>query len=263
MNFSEFLNIFRPSTDKKITEKLKHMRFEFDKEVIFDQDTCLKFTNVFDTQIFNSDTALKTRFELLSLSNEQKNLFFNFEFMNLYKYAVELPQILTLGGSYIKIITGDLIFILHVINVFIENFKELRKNEVFITCLLAKAFSSSFRKNLDLFVISKHDLFCNEYHRDLYFFSWELDVAKRKAIKQRSNNNCSSHSKYNDEIHIKIILLIFLYQHMLFMIYHDIDDEHIKLFMDFFNKVKNNNECTACQFDDFLKLLRYQINTLK
>jgi hypothetical protein len=82
-------------------------------------------------------------------------------------------------------------------------------------------------------------------------------------MKKRLNRWKSLECNSLDNYHLKTLLLIYLYQHINFLIYYNFNNEVIETFIAFVESVLNSNECFACHFDDFLKILEDQLNTLK
>jgi hypothetical protein len=76
---------------------------------------------------------------------------FYYELMKLFKYTDEIPELLALGGLYTDKLFHDLSFVLHVLNLFIENIGNLKENKTFILCMIYKAYSFSYKKALDFF----------------------------------------------------------------------------------------------------------------
>jgi hypothetical protein len=180
--------------------------------------------------------------------------------MRLYRYAVDIPELLTLGGLYFDESSRKVVFTMHLINLFIENVNYVKENRTFIMFLIYKTFNSYYGKVFDMFRIPHYELeLCNLKH-DFTFFTWELTPKKRQNIKKRYND---SKFNYSDEKCLKIVLLLFLYQHTIFMKYHNINAENVTLFADFIEKVIQSESCAGCLFDKYLSILQRSIKNMK
>jgi hypothetical protein len=238
------------SDDSVLVKKLIDVIRSFDENVEFTLETYEKFSYEFDSKIFNKFYTFKCWLEVEKLSIHQKKLFFYSELMKNYKIAVEIPEILVLGGICAAENFSNLPFIMHSINLFAEKIGNIKNNRLFILCMIYKAFKC-FKTNLfDIFLIPYYGFLCDKKQHDLTFFTLEMNTRKRQSITRRKTRVFEYNN--NDEKSLKTIFLIYLYQYSLFIKYYNINSKNLVKFKSFIDKVIKSDECLGCLFDEYL-----------
>jgi hypothetical protein len=153
--------------------------------------------------------------------------------------------------------------ILHIINLFLEKIGNIRDDKVFILCLINKAFLYSNRRDLDLFLVKKYKVVCYRKHLNLHFLFWELNLAKRNDIRKKLKHSDILIINDVDKTHLKTIFLIYLYQHTYFLSFYNFKKEEFKTFSRFFEKVVFSKSCFACQFDEYLEMIKKQLKSFE
>jgi hypothetical protein len=250
------------SGDHLVIEALNRLHKNFKNNKIFDRKTYNFFSRAFDVELSQKINLSSCKDKLIPL-RDFKLLNFYYELMKLLRYTDEIPELLALGGLYTSKLYHDLSFVLHVFNLFIENIGNLKENKTFILCMIYKAYSISNKKTLDFFLLRQYHLICHKEHFNGFFFLWEIHTVKRNDMKKRLNRWKSLKCNNLDNYHLKTILLIYLYQHINFLIYYDFSNEVIETFIAFVESALNSYECFACHFDKFLIILKDQLKSLK
>jgi hypothetical protein len=174
--------------------------------------------------------------------------------MKLYKYIPDIPEMLTLAGLFDDWSFQKIVFIMHMINLFAEEVKNVKTYKVFILFMITRAFKSFYSNSFNPFEPARHEIKCDNDYHDLYFFIWEFNVQKRRDIKRRKGNSFRSES--GDYVHLKTVLLIYLYQHSIFFKYYNIGREDVNEFQKFIDKVIEDKECIGCFFNEYLSKIK-------
>jgi hypothetical protein len=253
--FSKILN------DNELEKALRLVHKVFDKYRTFDKKNYSLLADKILKVLEKSKEFYNLRWK--SLTKKDRILIFYHEFLRLYRYAPQFPEILTLGGISIEQLVSAQPFWLHLINVFIEKIDNLEENKDFITCLIyiAQAFSSKSKKKL--FIVPNCKLICEKNHEDLYYFMWELTSEIQNKIQQKIREEYFNDPLYTHTIYLKTVVMLFLYQHFIFLKFHDLlTAESIELFDAFYIKLKYTDECVGCIYDEIMVLIRNQVVNL-
>jgi hypothetical protein len=230
----------------------------FDKNTNFDRESYDKFLFEFNFKIFYTSYTVHVCDELQNLSNDEKLIVFYSEFIKLYRHIDDIPELLSLSSLIEEKSIHQIIFIMHLINLFIENIQNIEDYNVFILLMVAKAFDCFYGLNFDIFLIPNYELICDKYHHNLTFFLWGYERF-RYNVTRRINR---SEGTVNDLKFLKIIVLTFLYQHLIFIKHYSDNFEEIKLFNVYIGKVMKSSECIACLFIEFFTMLNLQKTVL-
>jgi hypothetical protein len=253
LNEIKYNFIFSHSYDQNLFEILKTFYLKFDKTSNFDQKTCDKFMIDFVSNVLERSETLLTTYGLNALVKTEKQIFFYSEISKLYKYIADLPELLTLCRLYSISSFTKIIVILHFINLFASKIGHLKENKVFVLNIIYVAFRSFYGKNsFDLFMFLDYELIChkNKQRHNLYYFLWELSLNRRQNIKLRNVSIFVNESM--DAIYLRVNFLIFLYQHSLFMRCINVKCVYLNSFGAFVEKVKQNEMCFGCLYNEYL-----------
>ena len=170
--------------DYELVKVLNQLYSNFGNWKEFNQETYQAF-NIQFSSLRLEDSMLFHEAHTVNLSQKFISYSFYFEFMNLYKYIYEMPELLTVSGIYTDNIFCGVPYILHLINLFAEKISTLKDNKVFILCLINKAFlySKKYRKNFIL--SSKYITKCPKEHSNFELLLWEINPTKRANMKKR------------------------------------------------------------------------------
>jgi hypothetical protein len=253
LNETKYNFIFSPSYDRNLFEILKTFYSKFDKTSNFDQKTCDKFMIDFESNVLESSETLLTTYGLNALIKTEKQIFFYSEISKLYKYIADLPELLTLCRLYSISSFTKIIIVLHSINLFASKTGHLKENNVFVLSMIYVAFQNFYGKNsFDLFMFLDYELIChkNKQRHNMYYFLWELSLNRRQNIKLRNVSIFVNESM--DAIYLRVNFLIFLYQHSLFIRCINVKGAYFNSFDTFVEKVKQNEMCFGCLFNEYL-----------
>jgi hypothetical protein len=245
-------SIFNSLYDDELLLKLKNMCLNFDKNMPFNKQTCHEFSNEFDSKIFNSFYVVEHRRKLFSLSNELRQIVFYTELMNLYKFVVEIPELLTLGSLFANRPIYNMQLIMHMINLIAADTINIKDQKLFILCLIFKAFNYFYEiTTFNIFLIPNYSFSCEkEDQHDLYFFLWGVHSNKRTVIGRRKKTAIRSYCR--DMIYLRTVLVIFLFQHLIFFVYYNVNDDVIKAFYEFIEEIIVSGGCVGCAFNEYL-----------
>jgi hypothetical protein len=169
--------------------------------------------------------------------------------MKIYKYVVDVPELLTLGGLFSKFTFPKVIFILYLINLYAETVGNLKENKLLVQCLIYKAFYCFYNNLFDIFMIPYYEILCEKKSKhDLTYFIWEFERLKYNIARRMD----VSKGLPKDKKHLKTILLIYLYRHSLFMEYYNIYPEGVSRYIEFTKRVMESEDCVGCLFDEYL-----------
>jgi hypothetical protein len=242
---------------KNIFNELEKIISTLDPSLTFNKDACNKFLENFNLKIYLREDSEEIRWELDKLPHDQKVLFYYTELMKLYKFVVDVPEILTLGGLFSKQSFRNTVFIMRLMNLFAESVKNMEDNKVFILFMISRIFKCYYRHTFDVFRIPIYKLECDNGNHNLNFFLWELNVNKKHDIKRRKNK--TSQYEYNDRKYFSTIFYIYLYQHSIYIKYYNKSSKEIELFQDFVDEVIQSEECVGCLFNQYLGKLRMKV----
>jgi hypothetical protein len=221
---------------------------------MFNNETFYCFSIEFDAKIYSPKYSENFRWRIASFPHDYKIIFFYGELMKLYKYVPDIPEILTLGGLFDNRFFQKIVFIMHMINLFAEEVKNVNTYRVFILFMITKAFKSFYSNSFNPFEPARHELICNNDYHDLYFFIWKFNAQKRRDIKKRKLNPFRSEPE--DFVHLKTVFLIYLYQHSIFFKYYNIGKEDVNDFKKFIDKVIEDKDCVGCLFNEYLSEIK-------
>jgi hypothetical protein len=133
---------------------------------------------------------------------------------------------------------------------------DLKENKTFILCMIFRAFRCFYGNRFDIFRIPKYEFICDKARHDVTHISLEFNSKKRRDIGSRKKFIVKS--KPNDKNFIKIVLLIYLYQHSLFFKYYHVNDE-MKSFEHFVDTVLHSTDCVGCLMNQFFDRIRISV----
>jgi hypothetical protein len=255
-------NVSSSKHELELLSLLKNVHVNFKHQKKFNKKTFEIFSRAYD-----SEFSLKMSLLRIILEEEQPVNFARyslyFELMKLYKYVDEIPKLMSLYGIYTNRVFCATPSILHLINLFLEQIGNSRDDTVFILCLINKAFLYSNRRDIDLFLVKKYKVVCYRKHLNLHFLFWELNLAKRNDIRKKLKHGDILIINDVDKKHLKTIFLIYLYQHTYFLSFYNFKKEEFETFSRFFRKVVFSKSCFACQFDEYLEMIKKQLKNFE
>jgi hypothetical protein len=151
----------------------------------------------------------------------------------------------------------------------LENESRLEQIRPIILFLIKKSLSVSIKKFDELDMPSKKfnitealkkRMICYKDHSNLYFFMWS--ICPRKTYLMR--NICKSKGEHvynltiNNIEHFRAALLVFLFQHIMFIKYYDFDFEK---YTELFNAAIKDLKCVFCLFDEYIELISMHLLT--
>jgi hypothetical protein len=190
------------------------------------------------------------------LSDIDQKLLFYSELMKFYKYITEIPELLTLGGLVRKKSLKNLIFVMHLINIFAENVGRLTENKNFILLLIYKSLKYSNGNGFLIFRNVDFRIECDNGSHELTFFTWEMNSYWRQTLKEK---RITSVKVYEKKI-LMFILLNYLCQNLFYPKYLafrniKVKDELIRSIQILFIRAILTNDCVGCIFDEYLKIV--------
>jgi hypothetical protein len=255
-------NVSSSQHELELLSLLKNVHVNFKHQKKFDKKTFEIFSRAYDSEFSLKMSLLRIILEDEQPVNYSKYSLY-FELMKLYKYVDEIPQLMSLCGIYTNRVFCATPSILHLINLFLEQIGNIRDDKVFVLCLLNKAFLYSNRRDLDLFLVKKYKVVCHRKHLNLHFLFWELNLAKRNDIRKKLKHSDTLIINDVDKNHLKTIFLIYLYQHTYFLRFYNFKKEEFETFRRFFEKVVFSKSCFACQFEEYLEMIKKQLKSFE
>jgi hypothetical protein len=248
--------------DCELVKVLNQLHYNFGNKKEFNQETYQAF-NIEFSLLQLEDKMLFYEVPTVNLSQNYERNSFYFEFMKLYKYIYEMPELLMLADIYKDDLFCGIPNIIHLIDLFKGKIGSLKDNKVLILCLINKAYSYSPKCKKAFFCLTKYNIICSKEHTNFDFLLWEIHPVKRSNMRKRLKWRDIIICNKKDDDHFKAVLVIYLYHHFEFLIFYDFKDEEINNFCAFIDKVLFSNDCFACLFDEYLEILRRQIISLK
>jgi hypothetical protein len=259
LDFNEYKQMYFFS-DIIYMNEFNHL--SLDKNNMFDQSTRHDFFYNLESNI--SKTQKSRRRAFFISAGDKKQLYFMYEFVKLYKYINDIPEILALGCLLRTDLFSESVHFLHLINLFIEN-KGI-KDKSFIMCLIDKAISTSPKYNTNILTTPILHLKSKKACHDVGFFLWELDSKIKRDIlsfdclEMDMNKIYSCNYVVND--HLDLVFLFYIYQHSIFMKYHNKSLEDVKIYKKCFDKIMSSVQFFGYFFDEYLNVLKEQLKTL-
>ena len=227
---------------------------EFDNNLEFTRNTLDIFLKKYDLKIFYSSYFKNLRNKLARLSDEEKILTFYWNLMKFHKYTADIPELLTLSSLFSVRSFPNVTLVVHLIGLFFERNENVKDIKVFILCMISKALTCFYGYSFDIFLISNCKFNCIESFHDLNFFVWEFNRNKRKDLKLKIGRN--SIWVTNERKYLKSVLMIYLYNHLLYCKYYSIGYESIKLVQEGIEKVMKSEDCIGCLLNEFLRVIQ-------
>jgi hypothetical protein len=144
-----YSDIYDTLYDKHIVTKLKNLNV--DKLLNFNRETYKHVENNVFKGVFWTKKAGFVRERLSILSDDHKKVFFFHEFFKLYKYSIEIPELITLGGLNKEEKLSKITFLLHIINLVAQSVDKIEDIKVFILCMISIAFEISYDTKFNIF----------------------------------------------------------------------------------------------------------------
>jgi hypothetical protein len=244
------------------TEIINSLHSKYNKHLILCNEIYERFSDDIDLAI-NVFLVLKF-LECVELRKhiKERSYLLIIEFMEMYRYITVIPEILSLGYVLTENPSDKVIIIFQLINLFLSKNKDkIQENKTFIVFLIMKAFSGTSRNKIDFIGALKIQGIIQTQHQNLHFFSWEFGHSQRDNLKNKSYFKRKSNHNLNgkDLLHYNIILRMCIFQHLIFLKFHNKKYIHFEEVKNFYDKImESSNECYGCQFMEFLKLIQSQ-----
>lgn len=242
---------------KELMLKFETFISQFKEGLQFDSEFCKTFFLKYDSDIFYSIHSFELRKRLNCLSYIQKRLFFYFELMSLYKYVYDIPEILTLGCLFSEHSFYKICNVMQMINLYVHKIDDAKTRRNFVLCMIYVAFEYYYGRLFNIFLIPNYRFLCDKEFHDLNFFIWEFSCYRRRDMKLR--RHLTEQSIEYDKKYFKLVFLIFLYQHTIFIKFFKVKGEALILFLKFVNKVIISEKCVACLFKEYLEITQSNI----
>jgi hypothetical protein len=180
------------------------------------------------------------------------------EFMIIYKYINFFPELLALGYAATKSSFKKVTIFFHMISLFLkQNEIDLYKYRSFVMFLIIKTFSNTQKCHLD-YIYALNTQQTNPLDSiSLLFFSWEFSSKQRASIKSRSIAQNVDDRQYffeEDRIHYDIVFRIYLFQHLIYLRYKNVNNKKFEEFKSFTKNIMNSKGCFKIQFHQFINI---------
>jgi hypothetical protein len=250
-NLSSICNSF----DHKLIEILEKLLINVDVNAKFNQEDFDKFKKELNHVIIDDKDLYFLKGQIRTKSNEEKKLLFYTELKNCAKHFRLIPELMTLTDTFNDRSIDNIIILTHSINLMIEMRKNSPVLKIFVLFLIKRIFEYSKSFGFDVFTIDIVMTDCPKNQLNLYFFIWEFDVSKRRQIKCKNFYNEPIYCSATEKLRLRIVLLIFLYQQIIFLKWNNASYEEFKKCTDLIKRVIKNKKCPGCDYDEYLKLL--------
>jgi hypothetical protein len=255
---SDNTNIFDPEVDKVLEDLFnsffgKHycgLTLDFHAYDLFSKDYDIMIKKMQDDKLLKG---------LQKKITKTPDLHFK-EFLKIYKYVKIFPELLTLGYLLNSTQYKRLPIQLHLISLFLtKNENDLISKRNFVLFLISKTYKYSHRAHFDwLSLIQYQELIADDSSK-LFFFCWEFSCYTRTIIIRRINYHEDPYFYFaeNDRIHYDVVLRLFLFQHLLYLKYKNVNDfemEEFKLFA--ISIFEEKNGCCNSQFNRFMNMVQ-------
>jgi hypothetical protein len=260
-NYLRYTSIFEPY-NFGFTIILNSALSNFGKDIKFDYEQYKKFNDQLFGQLNLIRGMIEFRTELRNLDTEVQKFLYYAELTKLSKYFSEIPELMILDGVFDKPYFDLQLISIHFIKFLLEK-KKIEEVKVFVLFLIKKIFDLSKRRNLDFFsnfefttdcLVNKNIL----HYFGFYFILYEMSPAKRIDFKRKVNKQRKQYEfKENDNTHIKSVIIVFLYQQLIFMELNNVKEADMEKFMIFIDKyIDKDFGCSVCEIYKFIAILR-------
>lgn len=242
--------VFEPIHDKELICKLKKLTSKYNKNSEFNKKNFEFFFVEFDKKIFKSINSKEILVNLAVLPDDHRKPFFYLELIKFYKHVSQLPDLLAFGGLFTNKSYRKTVVIMHIINLFIDNIGSIKENSFFILCMICTSFKYIYGSQYDFFRSPHYECECPVGRHDLRNFLWEFNSKKRRRMSFRKISRPNLNA--TDKKFLKSVLMLYLYQHIIYMKVQNVSLETASLFTIFIERVVNLKECIPCLFNEYL-----------
>jgi hypothetical protein len=241
--------------DCKFIEILDKLLVNFDVNAGFNQEDFDKFKKELNHVIICNNDILFLKGQIRIKSYDERKLLFYTELKNCSKHFRLIPELMTLTDAFNDRSIDNIIILIHSINLMIEKRKNSPVLKIFVLFLVKRIFEYSKGIGFDVFTIDNITTDCPKNQLNLYFFIWEFDVSKRRQIKCKNFYNEPINCSATEKLRLRIVLLIFLYQQIIFLKWNNASYSEFQRYTDLIKRVIKNKKCPGCDYDEYLKLL--------